>query len=138
VADALNRLGIRPKLVFTSPLVRSRQTAEILSERIKHAPEPVETQALAPGAGWAQLKREIARHGAVLAGRKAATTLIVIVGHQPGLSEMIIEALSGSPADFRFQKSACIGLEWEDDKPAGTPALFLALEPETARLVAKL
>jgi phosphohistidine phosphatase len=137
LAVALERLRLRPKFIFTSPLVRSLQTAEILADHIKHAPDPIKTRALSPGASWADFKREIARHGAKLAGKKGRSVLLFAVGHQPNLSEMITEALCGEPSSFDFAKSACVGLAWEDDKPHGAPAVFFALEPDVAKRLAE-
>ncbi len=137
LADALDRLGVRPKLLFTSPFVRAHQTADVLADRIRRCPDPKDTRSLVPGASWADLKREIARHGAELAGKKGDVVLFA-VGHQPGLSEMICDALGAKGKDFALGKSACVGLSWKDDKPYGTPEIFLALTVEQARTIAKL
>jgi phosphohistidine phosphatase len=136
VALALEHLRLRPKMIFTSPLVRARQTAEILADHIKRAPDPIETRALAPGASWAEFKREIARHGAKLAGKKGDSVLLFAVGHQPNLSEMVMEALDGEASPFNLEKSACVGLAWDDDKPHGRPTVFFALEPDLAKRLA--
>lgn len=138
LAGVLEQLRLRPKILFTSPLVRARQTAEIIAENVKRCPDPIVTEALAPDGDWAELRREIARHGDKLAGHKGSKDAILFaVGHQPNLTEMILEAMTGEPATIEMEKSTCIGLSWNDDKPLGIPSIFLALDQSMIRLLTK-
>ena len=77
----------RPATVLTSPLVRARQTAEILAEEIgaELKIEPL----LAPGATAHELRRAVA--GVVGA--------VATVGHQPDCSEIAL-ALTGRDPGF--------------------------------------
>ena len=77
----------RPATVLTSPLVRARQTAEILAEETgaELKVEPL----LAPGATAHELRRAVA--GVVGA--------VATVGHQPDCSEIAL-ALTGRDAGF--------------------------------------
>jgi phosphohistidine phosphatase len=77
------RLGVRVDLLLTSPLVRARQTAEIVGPMVGVAPEVAD--ALAPGCDAASLL-------ALLDGRGAER--VMIVGHEPDFSG-IIGALTG-------------------------------------------
>lgn len=91
--DTARALGARlapaqPEAVLSSPLLRARETAEQIARAAGVAPEPDER--LAPGA-TAEAVRE------ALADRAGST--IVVVGHQPDCSEIVLE-LSGRPADF--------------------------------------
>ena len=45
----LSDVGVAPQAVATSPLVRCRQTAEILVERVSSRPKLIELPALEPG-----------------------------------------------------------------------------------------
>src|SRR6476659_2719557 len=52
-ARGLARLGVRVDVLLTSPLVRTRQTAEIVAAELEHHPPLVNTDALAPGGDFA-------------------------------------------------------------------------------------
>jgi phosphohistidine phosphatase len=91
--DTARALGERlapaqPEAVLSSPLLRARETAEQIARAAGVATEPDER--LAPGAS-ADTVRE------ALADRSGST--IVVVGHQPDCSEIVLE-LSGRAADF--------------------------------------
>lgn len=76
-----------PAVVLTSPLVRARQTAEILAEETgaELRIEPL----LAPGATVHELRRAVA----------GVTVPVAAVGHQPDCSEIAI-ALTGRDPGF--------------------------------------
>ncbi|PKO19741.1 hypothetical protein CVU37_01725 [candidate division BRC1 bacterium HGW-BRC1-1] len=138
LALALARLRLRPDILLTSPLVRARETADVIMENMKRCPEPLETDALTPEGSWADLRHEIARHGVQLAGRKGDKEAVLFaVGHQPNLSQMIMAALGSDPHEIRMKKSACVGLSWNDDKPQGMAGIFLALDPALAKILVK-
>lgn len=82
-ASGLMRLFPAPERVLTSPLLRARQTAAILTEIAKW-PAADETAALAPQASPAALLRQIG------AGRRVA-----VIGHQPGLGHLLAFCLIG-------------------------------------------
>jgi phosphohistidine phosphatase len=91
--DTARALGERlapaqPEAVLSSPLLRARETAEQIARAAGVATAPDER--LAPGAS-ADTVRE------ALADRSGST--IVVVGHQPDCSEIVLE-LSGRAADF--------------------------------------
>ena len=58
---ALVRLGLTPDVVLTSPLVRARQTAEIVAGAFSPHPPIVNVDALAPGGALPTVAAEIAK-----------------------------------------------------------------------------
>src|SRR5262244_1088175 len=54
-ARALSRLGVSIDVVLTSPLIRTRQTAEILAAAFNPRPAVVNVDALAPGGSQASV-----------------------------------------------------------------------------------
>ena len=85
-AAGLGKLIKPPEQLLTSPLLRARQTAEILTEvarwpRARQAPE------LSPGEAPPTLLRLLARSG----GKRLA-----VVGHQPDLGHLLTVCLIGS------------------------------------------
>jgi phosphohistidine phosphatase len=103
-ASALGRLlassSVPPVVILTSPLLRARQTAAILSDATG-ADVRVEPL-LAPGATAAALRRAVAD----LAGPVAT------VGHQPDCSEI---ALAVNGRDPGFPPGGCTTLELDTD-----------------------
>jgi phosphohistidine phosphatase len=89
-AKALKALGVKPDLLYSSPLVRARQTADILSSAFG---VPVqEREEIAPGFNAAAVETLITG-----VDRQAA---IMFVGHEPDLS-MTIQAISGGHVDMK-------------------------------------
>jgi phosphohistidine phosphatase len=88
-ALGLRELGSRPDQVITSPLVRARQTAEIVAEITKPARSLQVTDRLAPGGGPEEV--------AALLAAIPADSAVVLVGHMPDLGELAGWFLWGDP-----------------------------------------
>jgi phosphohistidine phosphatase len=95
VARGLARLGTEVDLVLSSPLIRARQTADILSEVLPGHPSVVETDALLPDASFVQVQSEL--------GRRSGAISVALVGHQPSIGE-IAACLAGAGAAFDLKK----------------------------------
>ena len=76
-----------PTAVVSSPLLRARETADLVARAADLTPEADER--LAPGASADDLKAAVADRGEI----------VVAVGHQPDCSAIFL-ALSGQEADF--------------------------------------
>jgi phosphohistidine phosphatase len=85
-ARGLARIMPRPDVVFTSPLIRARQTAEIAA-RAWGSIEPVSLEALATG--------DIDGLAEALAARVAGET-VAVVGHEPHVSALLARLLGSS------------------------------------------
>jgi phosphohistidine phosphatase len=116
----MRTIGAQFDFIVSSPLVRAIQTAEVVMKEMVIPREAlVVTESLAPGGSRAALVREINR----LAERAGS---IVLVGHEPGLSELIglfcsgrddasIELKKGGFAKLetaRLRTGRCATLEW--------------------------
>jgi phosphohistidine phosphatase len=99
-ARGLARLVPRPDMLFTSPLLRARQTARIAA-RAWGGPDPVEAVALAGGAF-----EEVAE---TLSGF-AAEAVVAIVGHEPQVSEILARLLGGADAERLVFKKGGVAL----------------------------
>ena len=91
--------GIAPDLILTSPLIRAVQTADILAETISYAGPLVATDYLEPGFDMTDL-------GEILAAHRAVNEL-VLVGHEPDLSDLAASLLSLADS-FRFKKGTAL------------------------------
>ncbi len=107
-AQGLVRLGVACDRIFTSPLVRARQTAEIAAKALKLDDRIEEWPELgAQGSNEALLRR--IRAAAGVKKLKAA----MLVGHEPQLSELVSLFLSGRPdlsVDFKKAGVCCLEL----------------------------
>ncbi len=103
-------LGVEIDLVLTSPLVRARQTADLLSKGLSGHPPIAETGALSPGASHKALTTELGRH--------RRRTAIALVGHEPHLGEMAARLL-GVPGRLDFRKGGVCRIDVEQLPPSG-------------------
>ena len=85
---ALVALEISFDVIISSPLVRARQTADLIAQGLPAKPPVVLTDSLSPAGSQASFFQELARHM-----RKAS---IAIVGHEPNLGELALRVLIGS------------------------------------------
>jgi phosphohistidine phosphatase len=93
-AAGLAAIDARPDRILTSPLVRARQTADLLAAAWARKPKVVEIPALQPGVKPREVLRAlepVGRHESV-----------ALVGHEPGLGE-VAALLVGfrTPPEFR-------------------------------------
>jgi phosphohistidine phosphatase len=87
VGRALAALGVTVKVIISSPLTRAMQTAAIVSQELGHEEKVVADDALRPEATFEQFKALMNRHKDKLA--------IMVVGHDPSMSEFVNRVLSG-------------------------------------------
>src|SRR5690242_21953176 len=79
-ARGLARLDIGVDVILTSPLVRTRQTADILAAELDGHPQIVNTDALAPGGDYAAIVAALEKH--------SRRQRIALVGHEPAIGEL--------------------------------------------------
>jgi len=115
IARRVREAGASPDVIFTSPLLRAVQTAEILAERLKHGGEVVVARELSPGFGLGALRALLAG-----AGNPAEAAF---VGHEPDLGG-IAAALLAVPGGFPLRKGAVLAAEVDGSATKGT-AKFL-------------
>ena len=100
------RCGLLPEIILTSPVVRARQTARIVAEKLGDA-EVSEVDWLACGMSAETCLMELkARQG---------TASVLLVGHEPDFSETIATILGVSDAGaIKVRKAALTGIELLD------------------------
>jgi phosphohistidine phosphatase len=131
VAVGLCALDFRPQLILSSPLLRARQTAEILLKAFDDKIELKIIPALAPSGQRPELYREIQLHGKKLES-------LMLVGHQPSLGEIAGEIAFGSseyPVEFK-KGGACI-IELEDVRGTPKGKMVSLLTPSVLRKAAR-
>jgi phosphohistidine phosphatase len=115
-ADTMKRLsnvGFEPQFVATSPLVRCRQTAEIVVDRVRGKPKLTELAALEPGSDLDAL---------IEWTNERNMDEVAWVGHAPDVSDLAASLLGprGETA-IRFTKGAvaCIAFDGDVARGAG-------------------
>lgn len=104
----------RPAVIWTSPLVRAVQTAEIIAAGADYEGELRAVPELTPGRDPGDLIKRF--------GEEPIPGVLAVVGHEPSLT-LIANALLGDFGFTGFKKSAVLGLTWEDGK--ATPKFLL-------------
>jgi phosphohistidine phosphatase len=88
LGQRLQRDGVRPDAVLTSPLLRARETAQELARPAGLEAEPDER--LAPGATAADVRAAAEERGET----------VVVVGHQPDCSRIAADLTGGEEPAF--------------------------------------
>jgi phosphohistidine phosphatase len=125
-AEALRRMNLKLDLILTSPLVRARQTAEILADVLQMRNRLRDDPRLASGCRLGELQGIIADH------RQAEQLLLV--GHNPDLSILTGQLVGGANVGLQKGGIACIHID-RVEPGAGelewllTPSILLSLLP---------
>ena len=127
-ARGLRTIGVAFDVILTSPLVRARQTAEILGAGLEPRPHLVNIESLSPDRSYAAVMSDLAKHGK--RGR------IALVGHEPSIGELAAR-LIGSRHPLPFKKGAICCIEVDALPPAGPGSLRWFLSPRLLRALAK-
>ena len=126
-AKALDELGVALDHIITSPLVRTRQTADIFAELLKSKPSVSQSDALAPAGTSTAVIQELAKHM-----RKAR---VALVGHEPNIGELA-GRLIGARMPLEFKKGAICRIDFEVFPPKGIGQLRWCVTPRMLREIA--
>jgi phosphohistidine phosphatase len=124
VARGLNAIDVSFDQIVTSPLVRTRQTADVFSEDLKSKPPVVTSDALAPAGTPAAVIQEITKHI-----RKAR---VALVGHEPNLGELAAQ-LIGARSPLAFKKGGICRIDFDTLPPKGAGRLCWFITPKILR-----
>ena len=104
--------------IFTSSLVRAKQTAAILAHGLGNKTSVKTLEALAPGHSPRQVMSDLSR--------SAKRHRIALVGHEPGLGELAAH-LIGAPRALPFKKggACCIEIQGLTSRRPGELVWFL-------------
>ncbi|AUX45737.1 phosphohistidine phosphatase [Sorangium cellulosum] len=98
----------RPAAIWTSPLVRSVQTAEILAEAAELTDEVSVVAELSPSRDTAELLRLLSQH--------QGPQPLALVGHEPSLSTLVTSLL-GDVGWTGLKKSGVVAVSWDGRGP---------------------
>jgi phosphohistidine phosphatase len=120
----LRGLDVTADIILASPLLRCRQTAQLLAEGLA-GDVPVETlEALRPGGRVADVLEGLAPHRRVGA--------LALVGHEPSIG-YLASALIGATGSMPFKKGAVCRIDVDAFPPRGGGLLVWMLPPKVLR-----
>lgn len=123
-ARALDALEVAFDHIIASPLVRTRQTADVFAEHMKARPSVSTSDALAPAGTPAAVIQELGKHA-----RKGR---IALVGHEPNLGELAAR-LIGARTPLVFKKGGICRIDFEALPPKGIGQLRWFITPKMLR-----
>ena len=129
--DAVNglaQLDVVVDEIFTSPLVRAKQTADILAEGLPGKPSVKVLDALSPGHAPGSVLAQLAR--------TAKRRRLALVGHEPGLGELAAH-LIGAGRALPFKKGGVCRIDVESLTSRRAGALQWFVTPKVLRELRK-
>ena len=132
VGRALAALKVEPDAIITSPLVRARQTAELVAEELGHKEKLILDDALRPEASYGTFQDMLHQYT-----REKA---IMVVGHNPSLTEFLNRLLAAGSSfnAIELKKGAVAKVDF-DSQNAGvlkwcmTPKVIRAIQSASAK-----
>lgn len=129
VGRVLAKLDPALRRIATSPVLRAQRTAEILASQFPDPPQVHALSALEPGMDIDDLMEEVRQH---------ADSPLVLVAHQPDLTEFLSWLIADAPVEIAFPPGTAAGLSLtEPSRTPGarllwviTPALVSLLHPD--------
>lgn len=118
VAAGLPLLGLMPDVIIASPLIRARQTAQIVATALS-GDAPIEDERLSPGCTLQAVQHIVADH--------PDAARLLFVGHEPDLSRIVSELIGGGSIKLRQSGIARVDAEAVE---AGRGTLMWLLNPE--------
>jgi phosphohistidine phosphatase len=123
-AKALVELDVDFDQIIASPLVRTKQTADVFAQVLPSRPAVVLSDSLAPAGTPSAVFQELGKHM-----RKAR---IALVGHEPNLGELAAR-LIGARTPLEFKKGAICRIDFEVVPPKGIGTLRWFVTPKILR-----
>lgn len=125
IAQAMQRLSIKPDIILTSPLVRARETAEIIAQALAVQLETAND--LQPGCILDDLQRLLRRY---------PQETVMLVGHQPDFSALAARLINADERGMLLKKGGIIRIDIDGRPQAGRGRMVTLLTPKTMVLLA--
>jgi phosphohistidine phosphatase len=127
IGAAIKKLEPDFDLILSSPFMRARQTAEIVAASLKLKKCLKFSNALASGGAPSILIRQLERE-------KPAPEKILLVGHEPDLSQLVSLLTTGGPhLELDFKKAGLCKVEAGKLRPGKCATLAWLLTPKQMR-----
>ncbi len=126
VGRALASMDVQVDVIISSPLKRATKTASLVANEMGHDGKLIFSPALAGEAKFDNFRQLLEKH--------AKQEAIMVVGHNPSLSQFLSLMLSGGAADkgVDLKKGAVSRVEWDSRQAA---VLQWCLTPKAIRSI---
>ena len=124
VVRGLVWLGVGLDEIYSSPLVRAKQTADLLSEGLKERTSVRTIDELSPGHEPASVLAEL--------GKRVKRRRVALVGHEPDLGELAA-ALIDAPRALAFRKGGVCRIDVDRVGASAQGSLIWFLPPKVLR-----
>ena len=121
----LAALDVQVDAIISSPLKRSTQTASLVGNELGYEGKLQIENALRPGAGFADFRK--------LLDKYAKLEAIMVVGHNPNLSEFLGRIVTAGACEASVDLKKCAVARVDLERTSGT--LLWCLTPKTVRTV---
>lgn len=109
-ARGLVRMGVTIDVILSSPLVRTRQTAELIAAAFDARPPIVTVESLQPGGSYQSVLNDLEK--------QSRRSRIGLVGHEPDIGHLAAQFI-GSRQPIPFKKGAICRIDLETLPPSG-------------------
>lgn len=116
IGETLARLEVEPDVILTSPLVRARQTADVLAKTLRARGRVQDDERLAGGFDLRRLREMLQE--------RADARSVMLVGHEPNMSAVIGHAIGDGHVEMKKGAVACV--EFPDPASPRGELLWLA------------
>jgi len=127
IARGLFRLGVRVDSIISSPLIRASETAAIVTEVFAPGVKVESSDFLRPGGSLQALLTSL--------GKRAGLRSVLVVGHEPDLSEGVAKLIGNARANFQFKKGGCCRIDFDKFPPHPPGKLVWWLTPRVMRKI---
>jgi phosphohistidine phosphatase len=117
-------LGVGLDEIYSSPLVRAKQTADLLAEGLKERTAVRTLDELSPGHEPSRVLSEL--------GKRIKRRRVALVGHEPDLGELAA-ALIGAPRALAFRKGGMCRIDVDRVGASAHGSLVWFLPPKVLR-----
>lgn len=127
IARGLFRLGLCVDSIVSSPLVRASETAAIVAEILAPGITVESSDFLRPGGSLQALLTAL--------GKRKDHRSVLVVGHEPDLSDGVARLIGNARASFQFKKGGCCRIDFEKFPPRPPGKLVWWLTPRVMRKI---
>ena|SRR5579862_1130378 len=124
VGRALSALDVTVDVIISSPLRRATQTAAVVANELGYEEKVAIDPALRPGATFQQFQELVSRHA-----RKEA---IMVVGHNPNLTEFLNKLVGAPSSALELKKGSIARVDKVGRRPA---VLKWCMTPKVVRSI---
>jgi phosphohistidine phosphatase len=129
-ARAMKKMGIKFDFLVTSPLVRARETAEVLAKAYRWPEAPQVAEELGHGYAVGTVVKLMAKF--------PPDSSVALVGHEPDFSRLTAALVSkGGDLNVAIKKSGVVGIEFDGPAESGKGTLLFVLKPGHLRKLAE-